>query len=146
MKHFCGGRAARDIEAQSRDFYLERAKHAHDPALRDLMQVIACEEERHYRILNGLMEFVREAADWFEGPAALKADALDFWVCVTFPLPLPPRAPPAFLMDTLFATLRICKCANVRSCLGHVCMPPDGIMRHKLFGLLRAVVLQPGYK
>ena len=75
-------RAARDIEAQSRDFYLERAKHARDPTLRHLLELLAKDEDKHFRILNGLVEFLCEHAEWFEGCSALKEDALNFWVFV----------------------------------------------------------------
>jgi rubrerythrin len=73
-------RAARDIEAQSRDFYAERAKHATDPALKKLLETIAIEEDKHYRLLHGLLQFISEEEGGYE------VDALNFWVNMDEPL------------------------------------------------------------
>lgn len=73
-------RICRDIEAQSRDFYKERAKHAADPAVRKLLEIIATEEEKHYQLVKGLLEFVSEEAEGYE------VDALNFWVKLDDPI------------------------------------------------------------
>eukprot|EP00906_Rhabdomonas_costata_P001530 RCo002537 len=73
-------RIARDIEAQSRDFYKERAKYATDPAVRKLLEIIAAEEDKHYRLVKGLLDFVSEEEEGYE------VDALNFWVKLDDPI------------------------------------------------------------
>lgn len=73
-------RICRDIEAQSRDFYKERAKHAADPAVRALLEMIAAEEEKHYQLVKGLLDFISEEEEGYE------VDALNFWVKLDGPI------------------------------------------------------------
>jgi len=67
-------RTARDIEGQSRDFYRERAKNTKDPELKKLLETIAVEENKHYELLNSLLQFISEEEEGYE------VDALNFWV------------------------------------------------------------------
>jgi rubrerythrin len=75
-------RAARDLEAQSRDLYVERAKQATDPELKKLLLLIALEEGKHCKIIDGLVQFVSEAP----GGGLVDMEALDFWVNIDEPL------------------------------------------------------------
>ena len=63
------------MEAMSRDFYLRRAKAATDPTLKKLLETLAAEEEKHYKLLHSLLVFISEEAEGYE------VDALNFWVC-----------------------------------------------------------------
>lgn len=61
-------RKARDIEAQSREFYLEKAGEAGDEEIELLLKSLAAEEDRHYRIMDNIVEFVSrpEPGNWLE--------------------------------------------------------------------------------
>jgi len=67
-------RTARDIEGQSRNFYAERAKHAKDPELKKLLETIAVEENKHFLLIDSLLQFISEEEGGYE------VDALNFWV------------------------------------------------------------------
>lgn len=66
-------RKARDIEQDSRDFYLDKAREIDTVAGRELFYRIADEERLHYLMLESLIEFVMrphpgrwlENAEWY---------------------------------------------------------------------------------
>ena len=49
---------ANEAEKESRDFYLEQANKAADPAQKKIFTKIADEEQRHYMILEEIVNFV----------------------------------------------------------------------------------------
>ena len=69
--------AARDIEAASRNVYAARAKYATAPALKKLLEVLAAEEDKHYQLLHGLLQFI--AGDGEE--EIYDMEITNFWVC-----------------------------------------------------------------
>lgn len=73
-----GHRTVTKMEAESAEFYKARAEIAQDPALRKLLETIAAEEVRHYRLLNGLLQFVSEDDECRE------MEQPNFWVGLFF--------------------------------------------------------------
>ncbi len=61
-------RKARDVEEKSRKFYLEKAEETTDPQAVLLLKMLAREEDKHYRIMDNLVEFVSkpEPGNWLE--------------------------------------------------------------------------------
>lgn len=61
-------RKALDIEDKSRTFYLEKAEVVEDEHARLLFTLLAREEEKHYHIMENLVEFVSkpEPGNWLE--------------------------------------------------------------------------------
>lgn len=61
-------RKARDIEEQSRTFYLEKAEAATDNESKLLLKMLAAEEDKHCRILDNIVDFVSrpEPGNWLE--------------------------------------------------------------------------------
>jgi rubrerythrin len=59
-------RKACDIEEQSRDFYLEKAEEAENPAHKALFRKLAEEEEKHWRIVEGIRSFVAQPETYLE--------------------------------------------------------------------------------
>lgn len=61
-------RKARDIEEKSREFYKTKAEEATDEQSAKLLKMLAREEERHYRIMDNIVEFVSrpEPGNWLE--------------------------------------------------------------------------------
>ena len=57
---------ARDIEKKSRDFYLEKAGELSDPTQKELCLKIAEEEQKHYLILDNIIEFISHPDTWLE--------------------------------------------------------------------------------
>jgi len=57
---------AQKIEAESRDFYLQKAEEAENPAHRDIFGKLAEEEKKHYYLLDNIIEFVRRPERWLE--------------------------------------------------------------------------------
>lgn len=55
---------ARDIEQQSKEFYLEKAKEVKDSRQKEIFQKLADEEQKHYFLLNNICEFVARP-EWF---------------------------------------------------------------------------------
>lgn len=55
---------ARDIEQQSRAFYLEKSGEADDPAQKELFKKLAREEQKHYVLIDKICEFVARP-QWF---------------------------------------------------------------------------------
>jgi rubrerythrin len=61
-------RKARDIEEKSRQFYREKAQEETDQQSRVLLERLALEEDKHYRIMDNIVEFVSrpEPGNWLE--------------------------------------------------------------------------------
>lgn len=61
-------RKARDVEEKSRKFYLEKAGEVTDTQAALLLKMLAREEDKHYRIMDNLVEFVSkpEPGNWLE--------------------------------------------------------------------------------
>uniref|UniRef100_A0A7S4FNN2 Rubrerythrin diiron-binding domain-containing protein n=1 Tax=Eutreptiella gymnastica TaxID=73025 RepID=A0A7S4FNN2_9EUGL len=58
--------AARDLEARNRDEYIARASAASDPKVRALFELVANEEQKHYIMIDELIQFIQrdEEPDW----------------------------------------------------------------------------------
>ncbi|HEY5997853.1 MAG TPA: ferritin family protein [bacterium] len=59
-------RKAQEYERRSWDLYEGRAREALSPAERLAFERIAVEERRHYRILEGIVDFLGRPAEWLE--------------------------------------------------------------------------------
>jgi rubrerythrin len=59
-------RKACDIEEQSRAFYLEKARETDNPAHRDIFQKLADEEQKHWKIVEGIRQFVSRPQSFLE--------------------------------------------------------------------------------
>jgi rubrerythrin len=59
-------REAQEIERKSRDFYQEKADEVSSATHRELMLRIAQEENRHYFLLDHMIEFVNRPQTWIE--------------------------------------------------------------------------------
>lgn len=59
-------RKARDIESQSRDFYLAKAQKVTEEHLKGLFLQLAEEEKKHYFLLENIIEFVSRPEQWLE--------------------------------------------------------------------------------
>jgi len=59
---------AQDIEKKTRDFYLERAEASNDMLEKATFQKVAAEENKHYLILENIIDFVNKPATWLENP------------------------------------------------------------------------------
>ena len=61
-------RKARDIEDKSRKFYLEKAEGEVDQQSKLILRLLAREEDKHYRIMDNIVEFVSkpEPGNWLE--------------------------------------------------------------------------------
>lgn len=59
-------RKAQALEAKTRDFYLERAGEETDEGRRAAFLAIAEEEKRHFRIMQGIVDFVSQPEQWIE--------------------------------------------------------------------------------
>jgi len=57
---------AQSLEQQSRDFYRNKASEAQDPSHRELLLKLADEEQRHYFLLDHMIEFVNRPRTWIE--------------------------------------------------------------------------------
>jgi len=59
-------RTAQGIEQKSWEFYEDAARRAASPGERLLFERVAVEERRHYRILEGIVDFVTRPEQWLE--------------------------------------------------------------------------------
>ncbi|MBM9604961.1 ferritin-like domain-containing protein [Desulfopila inferna] len=61
-------RKARDIEESSKDFYLEKAEESVGQPAELLFKKLAREEDKHFRIMDNIVEFVSrpEPGNWLE--------------------------------------------------------------------------------
>lgn len=59
---------AQDIEKKSRDFYIKEAAEVADPSQKDAFEKIAKEEQRHFMILEEIINMVNKPQTWLENP------------------------------------------------------------------------------
>ena len=59
---------AREIEKNSRDFYLKHADEVNDPDQKEIFLKIADEEKKHYFILEEISNFISRPQTWLENP------------------------------------------------------------------------------
>lgn len=59
-------RKAQAVEEESRDFYRSKADEAGDETRREIFLVIAEEEQKHYRVLESIIDFVSRPEQWLE--------------------------------------------------------------------------------
>jgi rubrerythrin len=59
-------RHAMDLENASHAFYLDRADQVARPEQRELFERLAEEEQKHYHLLQGLVDFVGRPKNWLE--------------------------------------------------------------------------------
>jgi rubrerythrin len=57
---------ALEIEEKSKKFYLEKAKEVQDQKQKDLLLKIAEEENRHYFLVENLIDFMSKPKTWLE--------------------------------------------------------------------------------
>ena len=55
---------ARDIEKESRQFYLEKSNEVTDPSQKEIFKRLADEEQKHLALLQGICDFVAKP-QWF---------------------------------------------------------------------------------
>ena len=59
-------RKAREIEQESKDFYLEQAEKVEDPGQKEVFRKLAAEEDKHYYILDNIVSFVSRPETFLE--------------------------------------------------------------------------------
>lgn len=59
-------RKAQDIEKKTEDFYLEKASQVEDAAQKETFLRVAKEENKHYFILEQIIQFVSRPEQWLE--------------------------------------------------------------------------------
>lgn len=59
-------RKAQDIEVASRAFYLEQAGKVQDPSQKEAFEKIAAEEQRHYIVIENILNFISKPETWLE--------------------------------------------------------------------------------
>ena len=57
---------ARRIETDARDFYLKKADEVKDAWQKEIFRKLAQEEEKHYFLLDNIIEFVSRPQNWLE--------------------------------------------------------------------------------
>ena len=57
---------ARDIEKKSRDYYTEKANEVTEEYQKELFLKLADEEQKHYILLDNIIEFVSQPEQWLE--------------------------------------------------------------------------------
>ena len=57
---------ARDIEKKSRDFYTEKANEVTERYQKELFLKLAVEEQKHYVLLDNIIEFISRPEQWLE--------------------------------------------------------------------------------
>jgi rubrerythrin len=57
---------AQDIERDSRSFYLQKAAEVTDPRQKEIFNTLAEEENKHYFLLENIIEFVSRPQSWLE--------------------------------------------------------------------------------
>ena len=55
---------ARDIEQESKEFYLEKAEEVEDERQKEIFYKLAAEEEKHYSIIENICDFI-DRPNWF---------------------------------------------------------------------------------
>lgn len=59
---------AREIEADSRKYYMEKADESDDPKIKEVFGKLAEEERKHYFLLDNIVELVSRPQQWLENP------------------------------------------------------------------------------
>jgi rubrerythrin len=59
-------RQAMDIEKQSEDFYNDRADQVKEKRYKELFLKLAAEEEKHYFLLENVVDFISRPKSWLE--------------------------------------------------------------------------------
>ncbi len=57
---------AQDIEKKSEDFYLQKAGEVKDPCQQGILEKLAKEENKHYFLLQNIIDFVSRPETWLE--------------------------------------------------------------------------------
>ena len=57
---------ARDLEEESRQFYLQKADEGEDPRQKGIFKKLAEEEKKHYFLLDNIIQFVSRPETWLE--------------------------------------------------------------------------------
>lgn len=57
---------AQDIEAKSKSFYLEKADEVEDDVQKEIFRKLANEEDKHYFLLQNIIDFVSRPKNWLE--------------------------------------------------------------------------------
>ncbi len=57
---------ARDIEKQSKEFYLQKAQQTENPNHRNIFKKLADEEQKHYVIIDNIADFVSRPQTYLE--------------------------------------------------------------------------------
>jgi rubrerythrin len=57
---------AQDIEKESRDFYTEKADEVTEEYQKEIFLILADEENKHYLLLDNIIEFVSRPEQWLE--------------------------------------------------------------------------------
>ncbi len=57
---------AREIEQQAKSFYQEKADEVEDMAQKKIFNLLAAEEQKHYFLLDNIVEFVSRPQQWLE--------------------------------------------------------------------------------
>ena len=57
---------AQDIEKESRSFYRQKAKESENPGHKAIFNTLAEEENKHYFLLENIIEFVSRPQTWLE--------------------------------------------------------------------------------
>ena len=64
--HIALYKKAQDIEADSRSFYRQKANESQDPRQKAIFNTLAEEENKHYFLLENIIEFVSRPQTWLE--------------------------------------------------------------------------------
>ncbi|MHC4087253.1 MAG: ferritin family protein [Planctomycetota bacterium] len=67
-------RKAQDIEKESQDFYTEKANEVTEEYQRELFLKLADEEEKHYFLLDNIIEFVSKPEHWLENAEFFRSE------------------------------------------------------------------------
>ena len=59
-------RKAQDIEKESRAYYRQKAKESENPAHKAIFNTLAEEENKHYFLLDNIIEFISRPQTWLE--------------------------------------------------------------------------------
>jgi len=61
-------REAQEFERKSRQFYLEKANEVEDRRQKEIFRKLAAEEQKHYILLDNIIEMVDRPGQWLENP------------------------------------------------------------------------------
>lgn len=57
---------AREMEQESMDYYLQKAKEVDDEEKKQILELLAAEEKKHFDLLDNIVEFVDKPNHWLE--------------------------------------------------------------------------------